>query len=102
MQAETALQQSKEHGHELQSKLEQTRKVWIAFPSFFSGFAIRLCFSWIVLVLRSLHYDRLMMASMQELESLRKGRGASRDLAAPKTVPVSVVVLRCWPESDAS
>ena len=29
---------------------------------------------------------------MQELESVKKGRGGSRDLAAPKTVPVRVVV----------
>ncbi|KAG0598345.1 hypothetical protein M758_12G065500 [Ceratodon purpureus] len=46
--AETALQQSKEHGQELESKLEHTRK---------------------------------------ELESLKKGRSGTRDLAAPKTVP---------------
>ena len=46
MQAETALDQSKEHNHELETKLEQTRKVCIRYLaySYFSGFGISLDF----------------------------------------------------------
>jgi hypothetical protein len=65
VQAETALQQSKEHGHDLESELEQTRKVWIAFSISVAGCAVTLrylihfCSSWLESTVPVLHVLKL-------------------------------------------